>query len=282
MKIAKILNNNVVVTLDSRESEIVVMGRGIAFKHKVGDEIDPSQIDKVFTLSNREITDKFQQLLTIIPMEHMLIAEKTIDYAKTQYDRKLNESIYITLPDHISMAIKRYKNGLVLKNPLLEDIKRFYRDEFEIGEKAIQIVKEQTGIEFLKDEAAFIAIHFVNAELNEGNQEISRVYEIARIIQEILNIVKTYFNIEYDENSLNYYRFVTHLRFFAQRLLTKTDYANDDPELFEMVKSRYKKAFQCTEKITRFIQYKYHYNLGSEEMLYLTVHIERISRTTIT
>lgn len=50
MKIAKILNNNVVITLDDRHEETVVMGKGIGFKKKPGDTLDESLIEKVFTL----------------------------------------------------------------------------------------------------------------------------------------------------------------------------------------------------------------------------------------
>jgi beta-glucoside operon transcriptional antiterminator len=40
MKIAKILNNNVVVVQDERGREQVVMGRGLAFQKRVGEALD--------------------------------------------------------------------------------------------------------------------------------------------------------------------------------------------------------------------------------------------------
>ena len=40
MRIEKVLNNNVVITLTDTYEEMVVMGRGIAFQHKVGDTIE--------------------------------------------------------------------------------------------------------------------------------------------------------------------------------------------------------------------------------------------------
>ncbi len=41
MKIFKILNNNVAVVLDEKGEEKIVMGRGICFKKKTGEEILP-------------------------------------------------------------------------------------------------------------------------------------------------------------------------------------------------------------------------------------------------
>lgn len=275
MKIEKVLNNNVAVTRNDKGREMIVMGRGLAFKGKIGDEIDDQKIDKTFTISDQGTSDKFQQLLASIPMSHMLLSERVINYAKIKLGKKMNDSIYVTLTDHISTAILRYQEGIILHNPLRWDIQRFYKDEYEIGMKANQVVKEETGVEFLEDEAAFIAMHFVNAQLGE---QISNVYDITYIMQEVCAIVKNYFHMEFDEDSLDYFRFITHLKFFAQRLLGGTHYEDDNEDLLEVIKYKYQSAFQCTEEIAAFVAKKYSYPLSSEELLYLTVHIARVSK----
>lgn len=275
LKIEKILNNNTAVTISENGCEMIVMGRGIAFNHKIGDLLDVNKIDKTFTLSDRDLSSKFQKLLSDIPMEHMLLSERIINYAKMKLGKKLNDSIYITLPDHISGAIQRYQEGFELKNPLLWDVKRFYQEEFEVGQKSIKVVEEETGVRLLEDEAAFIALHFVNAE---QNGEIKETFDMTRIMQEITDIVRRFFVIEFDENSLNYYRFITHLKFFAQRILHDEHYDDDNEELLEAIKVKHNKAFQCVKKIKLFITEKYLYELSDEEMLYLTIHIARITK----
>ena len=113
-----------------------------------------------------------------------------------------------------------------IKNALLWEIKRFYNHEYLIGKEALSIIKNRLAIELPEDEAGFIALHIVNAELDMA--QVSQVSEMAKIIQHILNIVKYHFSMELDEYSLNYERFVTHLKFFVQRLFsgTKLDDAN--------------------------------------------------------
>lgn len=275
MTILKILNNNVIVTRDEKEQEIVAMGRGIAFRKKPGDKIDQKQIDKIYALSDQGVSSKFQAMLAEIPMEYMLLSERIIDYAKIRLGKKLNDCIYVTLPDHISTAIARYKENIVLENPLLWDIRRFYPDEFEVGLKANQIVLEETGIRFLEDEAAFITLHVINSELNG---QMKNVYGITQIMQEICTMVKEYFHMEFDESSLNYYRFINHVKFFAQRLLTGGRYKDGDDDLLEVIKFKHKEAYQCAEQVQQMIQEKYNYDFGKEELLYLTVHIARITQ----
>ena len=49
MKIRKILNNNSAVVLDDDGQEVVVIGKAIAFKKKVGEAINPKKILLIFT-----------------------------------------------------------------------------------------------------------------------------------------------------------------------------------------------------------------------------------------
>ncbi len=52
-------------------------------------------------------------------MEYMELSEKIIQYAKHKLGKKLNDSIYISLTDHIHFAIERYNLNLPIKNELL-------------------------------------------------------------------------------------------------------------------------------------------------------------------
>lgn len=274
MIIEKVLNNNVVV-INENNIEQIVMGRGIAFQKKVGDNLDESKIDKVFTLTDKEVAGKFQELLVSIPMEHIELGEEIVTYARTKLGKKLNDTIYISLVDHIDTAITRAKEGINIKNFLLWDIKRFYKTEFEIGLNSLAIIKEKTGISLEDDEAGFIALHIVNAEMEED--KMHDVYQITKVMQEITNIVKYEFKIEFDEDSVYFYRFITHLKFFAQRLIEGRTYGDGkDDELLEIVMMKYHNAYNCVMKISEFIQKKYFYSISDEEKVYLTIHIERI------
>lgn len=270
MLINKVLNNNVVTIIDNNQ-ESVVMGRGIAFQKKKGDEIDEDKIEKIFILKDKSINKKLIDLINDISVENLEIVEEIIKYAENKLDTKLNENIYLTLTDHIGFAISRLKNNLEMKNALLWDIKRLHKEEFSIGLKALEIIKDRLDVELPEDEAASIALHILNAELN---QDMPDVVNMINLIDEILKIVKYHFNIDFDEESINYYRFITHLKFFAQRLTSGRYY--EDNELFEMIKLKYPKAYKCTKKIEGFIKQKYDNTLTKEEKLYLTVHIARV------
>ena len=75
---------------------------------------------------------------------------------------------------------------------------------------------------------------------------------------------------------MNFYRFLTHLRFFVQRVSKNHLLENEDPELYLMMKKKYPQAYTCTTKIAEYIYATFHIDLTSEEMLYLLIHLKRL------
>lgn len=274
MIIKRILNNNVVITSDENGEETIVMGKGIGYQKAKGDTIDKEKINKVFRISNREVSDKLQELFNKIPIEHMKLSGEIIEYAENILGKKLNEGIYISLSDHTYTAIKRIKNNITVRNALLWEIKKFYKEEFKIGMKALDLIEEKTHVRLPEDEAGFIALHIVNAQLDI---EQPKVQEITKLIEEIITIVRINFRIEFNEDSVFYYRFITHLRYFAQRLFSNSTYnSGADDELVNIIKIKYPEEFKCVSKIKLFISKKYNYELSNDEYVYLTIHIAKV------
>ena len=274
MKIEKILNNNAFISIDKSGEEIVVMGRGIAFGKKQGNEVELSGGYKIFSNSDKELNQRLKNIVSDIPEEYMKITEQVVCMLEKEYDKKVNDIIYVSLTEHIHGAVERFKKGIQIKNPLLIDIKRLFRDEYEVSKQALEAIKEEFGIEFEEDEAGYIAQHIVNAQLDD---DMSHIVNVTRIMQDILNIIKYSYKIDFNEESVYYYRFVTHLKFFAQRILNRLTYEDDNEDVFEVFKDKYNESYKCVLKIKEQIKQIYDYELSKDEQLYLMIHIERIT-----
>lgn len=274
MKIEKILNNNAFISIDKSGEEIVVMGRGIAFGKKQGNEVELSGGYKIFSNSDKELNQRLKNIVSDIPEEYMKITEQVVCVLEKEYDKKVNDIIYVSLTEHIHGAVERFKKGIQIKNPLLIDIKRLFRDEYEVSKQALEAIKEEFGIEFEEDEAGYIAQHIVNAQLDD---DMSDIVNVTRIMQDILNIIKYSYKIDFNEESVYYYRFVTHLKFFAQRILNRLTYEDDNEDVFEVFKDKYNESYKCVLKIKEQIKQIYDYELSKDEQLYLMIHIERIT-----
>ncbi len=273
MLIEKVLNNNVAAARDKTGREVIVMGRGIAFQRRSGDIIPEKLVEKVFVLENSEIAEKLGKLASQIPLEHILIAEEIITLCETLYHKKLQDGIHISLADHISAAIERQQKGISLNNPLRWDIQRIYPEEYLLGQKALKIIREKVAVSLDDDEAAFIAMHFVNAEMN---QDLKQFIPITKIMNDLLGFVEKESGVVFDTTSINYYRFITHLKFFAQRIIESKIRQEDVHDLYLLVKDKYSRVFSITEKTMEYLHTKYNYSADESEKTYFTIHLQRI------
>lgn len=279
MIIKRILTNNAVVIDDENQQEKIVCGKGIAFKKRPGMEIDEISINQTFILEGGGEYSRFEQLLKDVPLEYLELSSEIINMAKLEFAKKFKDNVIITLSDHLYVAIKRCREGMTISNPLLWDIKNFYEIEYDIGLRALELIKNKFHIQLPNDEAGFIALHIVNVELDEDNMD--HIFQVTKVIQEIMTIVKYHFHAEFDTSNVYYYRFITHLKFFALRLLKDNQFNEDEEnELLDVVKDKYCTSYECVLKIKDFLEKKYDYTLQEDEIVYLTIHVHRVVHKT--
>ncbi len=274
MVVHKVLNNNIVSSLDERGREVLLVGRGLGWQAKPGAAIDKKKIDKIFRMDTSASTEKLKQLFLEVDVEVIELSARIIDYARETLKKKLNKNVYITLTDHISFAIERMKQGITFRNALQWETSKLYPAEYSIGLYALDLIQETMQVEFPKDEAGSIALHIVNAEYDCN---MNYTQQMTEIIQNSLNIVRYAFHVEFDEQSLDYQRFTTHLLFFAQRALDHKLMDGGSDEMYELMKRKNPKQFRCAEKIQSYLKKQYHCTLSAEEITFLTVHIVRVT-----
>lgn len=274
MIIQKIYNNNIVLVMDKEsKKELVLTGCGIGFQKKIGQDVDKNKIEKKFITEDEIFTNKIIKLAKEVDEDIFNISSKIIEYAQNYLNTELDEYIYASLTDHISFAFKRYEEKVEIKNDLLYEIRRIHKKEFEIGKWAINYIEKEYNVKFPIDEAGFIAMHIVNANYKESTSES---FLMTKIVKDILNIIRYYYSIEFEENDFNYDRLITHLKFFASRLIKKEVLENKDNELINIIKLQYKDAYNCACKIKEFIEKNHEYIVSEDEILYLTLHINRV------
>lgn len=272
--IEKVINNNIISAYDESGAEVIVMGRGIGFKKKQGEVVPADQISKIFRIKSRTLTEQFKELLANMPLERVRISDEIISHAKDHLKLKLNQSIYVTLTDHINFAIERVSQGIEPQNALLWEIKRFYPQEFQLGIYALELIQDRLGILLPEDEAGFIALHFVNAEYGT---DIRDAVKFPDQMQAIVDIVERDLGILLDESSLHYERFMTHIKFLIQRIYRKELLSSEDRELSLLMQRKYPREYQCSVKVAEYIMQATGSRLSEEEIMYLSVHIRRVS-----
>lgn len=272
--IEKVINNNIISAYEKSGAEVIVMGRGIGFKKKQGEVVPTDQISKIFRIKSRTLAEQFKELLANMPLERVRISDEIISHAKDHLKLKLNQSIYVTLTDHINFAIERVSQGIEPQNALLWEIKRFYPQEFQLGIYALELIQDRLDILLPEDEAGFIALHFVNAEYGT---DIRDAVKFPDQMQAIVDIVERDLGILLDESSLHYERFMTHIKFLIQRIYRKELLSSEDRELSLLMQRKYPREYQCSVKVAEYIMQATGSRLSEEEIMYLSVHIRRVT-----
>lgn len=160
---------------------------------------------------------------------------------------------------------------MMIHNRLSWEIKKYYPQEFVVGQKALQLIQERTGLQLQEEEAGNIALHLINAQITDELDHPENVQLIAKKIRDIIALIRMYNKVEIDENSLAFDRFVTHLRFFFQRLKKP----REEPKknlLLNHVKKQYSAAYETMKLVEQYLTVA----LNDDEQLYLSLHIQKL------
>lgn len=275
MRLIKVLNNSLIMALDDDGNETILMGKGIGYNKAIGYVLKPEEVEKVFVLKNKDVSRNIIRLANEVDSIYFEIAKNVIDYAKEKYDMELMPHIYLSLTDHISFAVKRHNDDIVISNFYVTEMSKFNEREYDVGKYALEVIEDQLGVKLANDEIGNIAFHFINAQVNHPYNE--KNLKIVSITNDILEIVKYHFRIVYNEDSIAYSRYITHVRFLAQRLVSNQQLKEDSLEfVYGEVAKKCIKEKECVKKVENFIKDKYGYSFTIQEATYLTIHIHRI------
>lgn len=276
MQVKKVFNNNIILA-DEDDQEMVVMGRGIGFQAKPKDKVDKSKIEKIYAPQSTDWLKNFMLLMKDIDPIYFELSDEIITMASKQLHTKFNEYLLISLTDHIHFAVYRHKHHMDIRNEILWEIKRIYKNEYKVGLEAVELINQQFNIELPDDEAGFIAIKFVENRLKNPVKNHSK--QITSLITGVLNIVKYQFRITLTSDNINYQRFLAHLEFFAQRIYSsgaEKESTETDLFLYQHVVKKYPASFECVKKIVAFVKKETGKDVSLNEQAYLTIHIQRI------
>ncbi|MCE5285526.1 MAG: PRD domain-containing protein [Pelosinus sp.] len=270
-RVIKAFNNSVVLALEENKERILI-AKGIGFGKKTGDIIKhDTPFEKVFTIDDAENSGRFRQLLKQVSDDIFILCENIIHMVSSELGEELDEKIHINLVDHIAFMIKRVSNGDEIVNPFQIEVAILYKREFELAEKAVAILEDSTKLQIPDGEIGFIAMHIHSAR---NNGKLSQTIKSAFLSNSIIELIEENTNTEIDRQSLDYARFITHVRFTVERLMSNAPIKN---ELLDAIKEKYRDSYALAEKIGQIIASELAIKAVPEDELgYLAIHIEKL------
>ena len=276
--ISRIINNNVVASKDHENNEVVLMGKGIAFDSHVNDLVSEGRIEKVFVLKDSEKT-RYMDVIENLEPQYLEDAVHILDEAAQMLDMHVTPISYITLADHLSSAVERCREGILIPNAMLSELKNFYPQSYELSVKAVQRLNEEYGVKLPEDEAGFITFHLVNIWEETSGKTERRL----TITKKVIDVIEGYYCIKLDTSSVYYERFLTHLKYFYSRVLKNemnTDHGLQNDVVFRILKTEYQDAAECVDLIGSYLKNEYGIEITEEEKGYLMIHLMNLVNKT--
>lgn len=203
------------------------------------------------------------------------MTKEIVTIAKDEGIISLHTNIYLTLSDHLHFAVERIAKNLKVTNRLEWEIVNYYPIEYQIAKKSIHMISDKFSINLPDEEIANIAFHLINAQTD--NLEIeSKAFDKAKLVGMIVNTVQYSLMKELDVTSVHYGRFITHVRYFVDRLFSSQMIDEREDELYRQMWTLYSNAMEIATKVKRYLDTNYDNKIPNSELAYLGVHINRL------
>jgi transcriptional antiterminator len=272
--IKKILNNNVVIADHPSHEEVILIGKGIGFNRKKGDEFPMELADKMFVLKSEKEQENYKKLLPQIDEKIQAAIIEAIQHIDHRVNGDLNEHIHVGLTDHLIFALNRLFNGMEIKNPFFVETINLYPFEYGVAKEVVKILEEKTGIALPEGEIGFITLHIHSAITNK---ELSDVNQHSQLVTHLINVIEEQFKIVINKESIDYTRLVRHLRFTIERVLSEEKM--EEPEKITlMLKETYPVCYNLAWKLIKIMQQVLKKPVYDAEAVYLTMHLQRLQK----
>ena len=270
----KVLNNNVVISIDESGQERVLMGRGLGFQLLPTDTIDPSKVEKTFVLDQGSDAEHARQLLASVPYPVIEAVTTAVDEAERTLGRSLGRRLPLAIIDHIQFVLERMQNGIRIPTTSMPELRVLHPQEFDAATAMARSVSASLNTNLPDEEAVFLTMHLLNATRDEPNGTAALLF---RRVQHVVTTVEGGLGVQLDVASPDYARFILHIQFLLQRLVAKSMLRGSDTSFFEFAKHSYPRSYAIAAEVKSYVSAATGSDLTDEELLYVIVHVERLA-----
>ncbi|MFG6119732.1 PRD domain-containing protein [Thalassobacillus sp. B23F22_16] len=270
MRIERILNENIVIAADNQQNKMV-LGQDIAHKKKRGDYLSSEVVEIV--ISMEDDISRYEGFFHLVSEEVIRLTEDIITHAEEFLQTDLNESLHMELADHLAFLLADPPKHVTIQNGLIEEIDILYAKEYQVGLRAVRLIKERFNRELPEKEAGHIAVFIHGGRSSDSNNDQS--VKKAAIIRDLIDIIERVYQRYLARENVAYQHLVTHLNRAIGR---REERQVVDKDMLVMIQNKYQTAYQCAVDIAAYLSDEYYIHFPSAEVGYLTLHIHRAAK----
>ena len=276
MKVVKVFNNNVVLGVDDRGVEVVLLGRGLGFGAAAGADVEAAKVERRFVPSGTTTAERIAAFVDEIPAEDIVLTERVVEAARAALGDHVTEHVRVPMADHISFALRRAREGVEpIEYPMRWEVQHLYPAEVAFARQALDLIAAERGVRLPDVETVPLALHLVNAQLGAG--DLASTVRMTEVLGQVLGLIRSDYDLDIDDESVEVARFVTHLRYLFVRGQRGTALAEHGGALHDAVRSARPREWACAERVAALLTERFGWAVTLDEVLYLTIHVSRLT-----
>jgi beta-glucoside operon transcriptional antiterminator len=272
MRAIKALGNNAAVCVDAKGSQLIALGRGVGFG-ELPKEVSLKDIRRTFY----DVDSKYLALISELDPQQIEFSAQFADIVRTQLSSELSPNLPVILADHISFAIKRAREHMVVTMPVAYDVQQQYPTEYRLSQMAVNGIDKTFKVHLPRSEAVGITLCIVNCIVESSTQTALNEKCAEHLLETAVEYIEDTMKIKVDRDGFDYARFATHLRYLMQRIKEKAPLNTPNQGLYTTLVEQFPLATACAESIASSLAKEFGQSLTEEEKVYLILHVNRIA-----
>ena len=274
-RVVKSLNSSVILAVDTDDHEWLLLGKGIGYGRRPGDNVDPGLADRAFIPLSKAGTADHIRALSFLTPERLAITEEIVHLAERRLGVALDRYILVALTDHLAFVLERARSGAPIAPSLSWEVEDLYPDEYAVATEALTPIEQRTSTRLPPEEAVSITLHLVNAE--QPDSDMPAVAKLSEFLDWFARYIDTA-NVRADRKARN--RLLRHGRSLYQRVLSRQMLSSDVGDLLEGYRVREPRVMACVDEIAEHIRIANGVALPDEEQLHLALYLRAALATT--
>ncbi len=278
MIIQQVLNNNCAIVKSHEQEELIVTGKGIAFKKKKGDTLERQRVEKIFRLENENMKQNLTFLIKDVPIKYILTSFEVVSTVQKHFNLTFQDYLYVTLADHLYAAQHRIENNL-WQETVIPDMQSHYPLEMEASELGLKIINQNLAPSFPQSEIVSLALHFLNAKLDVNTAQIEDNARFIRIINFVNQFLNDHQIVRTQRNHYHYDRFFTHMSYFYESQNANKDenqLSSIDVAIFSGLKQSHPVSYKLANELAEALENQFQLTILETDKYHFQLHLERL------
>ncbi len=272
--IKRVYNNNVLLARLNDGSDMILVGKGIGFSRKPGEDVDPVAADQRFVPDGSYAASHVAGVLGDAPLEQIAVAQEIMVLARTELKLEARQSLLVPILDHLGFAVQRAREGMRVDFPLRWEVAQLYPAEGQLGRRVVELIKQRLDVTLQEEEWVAFALHFVNQQWTRA--DFSKTVSMTETIAKVFSLLSVRWDKNIDENTPSAARFVTHLRYLFVRSGGSATADLIRMDVLTPIRQAYPEAADAALETAKLIGATLRRKLGEQEISYLALHTARL------